>query len=202
MLTNNEQDPFYRYKLEAVRFDNVRGNWTRVQNFDKLAQQTNFDAKYIAQFFKIELGCNSKTDGQQNYLFNGNFNQSQLNQILDKFTKVFVMCPVCSVPETELTVENKKKLLFSCKACGKSGVLKTNHPLKEFLLRNSAQTKIHVSKEKRTEENNLNTSTFFSYTFSCSKRETKYSCVPACVCTVRTQRRRPKHKYTKTSVWC
>lgn len=56
---------------------------------------------------------------------------------MDGFIRKYVLCPECDNPETDLTVSAKNQTISqSCKACGFHGLLKVNHKVNTFILKN------------------------------------------------------------------
>lgn len=68
---------------------------------------------------------------------NGSHDAAKLQDLLDGFIRKFVLCPECDNPETDLTVSAKNQTISqSCKACGFHGLLKVNHKVNTFILKN------------------------------------------------------------------
>jgi len=62
---------------------------------------------------------------------------NKLQDLLDGFIRKFVLCPECDNPETNLTVSAKNQTISqSCKACGFHGLLKVNHKVNTFIVKN------------------------------------------------------------------
>ena len=47
-------------------------------------------------------------------------------KILNKFIDEYVLCPVCKLPETVLTLKHKKDLYHHCEACGAESLIDVN----------------------------------------------------------------------------
>lgn len=68
---------------------------------------------------------------------NGSHDAAKLQDLLDGFIRKFVLCPECDNPETDLTVSAKNQNISqSCKACGFHGLLKVDHKVNTFILKN------------------------------------------------------------------
>lgn len=68
---------------------------------------------------------------------NGSHDVNKLQDLLDGFIRKFVLCPECDNPETNLTVSAKNQTISqSCKACGFHGLLKVNHKVNTFIVKN------------------------------------------------------------------
>lgn len=60
-----------------------------------------------------------------------------MQDLLDGFIRKYVLCPECDNPETELSVSSKNQTISqACKACGFHGLLKVNHKVNAFILKN------------------------------------------------------------------
>lgn len=60
-----------------------------------------------------------------------------MQDLLDGFIRKYVLCPECDNPETDLTVSAKNQTISqSCKACGYHGLLKVNHKVNTYILKN------------------------------------------------------------------
>lgn len=68
---------------------------------------------------------------------NGSHDVNKLQDLLDGFIRKFVLCPECDNPETNLTVSAKNQTISqSCKACGFHGLLKVNHKVNTYIVKN------------------------------------------------------------------
>lgn len=143
MLSNNNNDAHYRYKLDTVESVNIKGNFTCIKNFKKIGSDLNMDPFYISQFFKIELGANSRKENDGGISYCGNFTNVRLNEVLNKFSKLFCICSVCKVPELLHEVKGGK-LLTKCKACGKANVIVAKHKLLDFFIKNGGKVKVNL----------------------------------------------------------
>lgn len=73
----------------------------------------------------------------ERFIVNGSHDAAKLQDLLDGFIRKFVLCPECDNPETDLTVSAKNQTISqSCKACGFHGLLKVNHKVNTFILKN------------------------------------------------------------------
>jgi len=58
-----------------------------------------------------------------------------LQKLLDKFIKLFILCPNCHLPETALKVR-KDLIKVDCAACGHNGNLEGKHKLATYIVKN------------------------------------------------------------------
>ncbi|MEK6818964.1 MAG: translation initiation factor IF-2 subunit beta, partial [Nanoarchaeota archaeon] len=56
-------------------------------------------------------------------IFNTKLNSEKVNEKLEKYTKEFVLCPVCGKPDTEILSEKNIKFKH-CLACGARSPIK------------------------------------------------------------------------------
>ena len=57
---------------------------------------------------------------------NGDHPNPDLMKILNKFIDEYVLCPVCKLPETVLTLKHRKDLYHHCEACGAETLIDAN----------------------------------------------------------------------------
>eukprot|EP00163_Fabomonas_tropica_P009912 TRINITY_DN1984_c0_g1_i1.p1 TRINITY_DN1984_c0_g1~~TRINITY_DN1984_c0_g1_i1.p1 ORF type:complete len:400 (-),score=161.87 TRINITY_DN1984_c0_g1_i1:199-1398(-) len=89
------------------------------------------------KFFGCELGAQSKyEDKTQLSVVNGEHTQQMLSELLEKFIGKFVLCGKCRNPETDMTVDKKKRIKMTCKACGETTQADPTHKLCTFIVNN------------------------------------------------------------------
>ncbi len=99
----------------------IQGKQTIWKNFTKVAKDLNRDPKQLYKFFMKEISTSS-TIVSQSLILNGIFDNKKVNDILDKYTKSFVLCSECGKPDTEIVTQNNVKIL-KCTACGATSAL-------------------------------------------------------------------------------
>jgi translation initiation factor 2 subunit 2 len=104
-------------RFEIPKVDSfIEGNKTFIRNFhdisDILARPENVVLKYIAR----ELATAGSIEGTQ-AIFQGKFTRDVLNNVLERYTKIYVICPECNKPDTEVIKSGRYQFLV-CKACG------------------------------------------------------------------------------------
>jgi translation initiation factor 5 len=93
------------------------------------------------KFFGCELGAQT-TFANDRYIVNGSHTAERLRELLDTFIEMFVLCPSCKNPETELVITgkgNNEDIHRDCKACGRQNGINMRHKLTTFILRNPPQ---------------------------------------------------------------
>ena len=104
-----EDDPFYRYKMPALRTA-VRGNST-VTNLDEIAQALSRDTASVRSFIAKRLGTAVVKDA-----FRGTFTATAVRAALQTFIEENVLCASCENPETMITTVGQPRR--KCRACG------------------------------------------------------------------------------------
>jgi translation initiation factor 2 subunit 2 len=89
---------------------------TVIKNFGQVAKQLRRDIKQLSKFMSQELGvpCNLEKDKLK---IKGRFSEIQINRILMRYIKLYVICPICGKPDTKITTLRGHKIL-KCEACG------------------------------------------------------------------------------------
>ena len=104
-----------RFKVPEIQLM-VQGNRSIWQNFQEIINILNRPGKEVLKFVSGQLGTAGSMEGS-NALFNGKFNVEQVGEVLNRYIESYVICPVCTRPDTEITKE-KNAYYLSCSACG------------------------------------------------------------------------------------
>lgn len=108
--------------FEKSRFEvpkamvSIEGNKTIVKNFMEIASYLNRDPKHILKFMGKDMGAAWRLEGQR-AVFVGKFGSMTINKKIEKYVKLYVICPVCGKPDTKL-VKIDRVLVMKCMACG------------------------------------------------------------------------------------
>ena len=94
----------------------VQGNRSIWQNFQEIINILHRPGKEVLKFVSGQLGTAGNIEGS-NALFNGKFNQEQVDEVLNRYIDSYVICPVCTRPDTDIQKEGHAYYL-SCSACG------------------------------------------------------------------------------------
>ena len=101
----------------------VEGSRTMVVNFNEVSDRLNRDPKHLLRFFAKELAT-AGTVSESRAIFQGRFGRAALKSLLERYVRDFVVCPVCTRPDT--VIERKKKFSFLiCEACGATSSVKS-----------------------------------------------------------------------------
>lgn len=94
----------------------IQGSRTVVRNFKDLTDTLRRDPKHLLRYLSHELATAGEIRSPQ-AIFNGRFSSSALDELMEKYTEEFVVCPICQRPDTEIRREDKL-LMLVCSACG------------------------------------------------------------------------------------
>lgn len=88
------------------------------------------------KFFGCELGAQSKFEEKSaRAVVNGKHDTETLAKLLNIFIDKFVLCPTCTLPETDLIIYIKKEdIRRKCKACGADNGVDLMHKLVTFIM--------------------------------------------------------------------
>jgi translation initiation factor 2 subunit 2 len=104
-----------RFKVPEVQLI-VQGNRSIWQNFTDIVNILNRPGKEVLKFVSGQLGTAGSIEGSS-ALFNGKFNDEQVADVLNRYIESYVICPVCTRPDTDITKEGNAYYL-ACTACG------------------------------------------------------------------------------------
>jgi translation initiation factor 5 len=109
-----------RYLRDLIITTNLNrfGGITRIDNIQKISDQTNIPKKMLISFYKSKLGCRVE-ENSEGLIFHKLLDEERLEEILEEFIEKNVLCPKCHNPEFDIIeIGKKKKELWVCKACG------------------------------------------------------------------------------------
>jgi len=143
--SRENNDPTFRYKMpKMVARTEGRGNGIRtlVVNMKEISEALNRPADLATKFFGIELGAQSRWESElEKSTVNGAHATPDLQKLLNAFIDRFVLCPKCHLPETALTVNVKKGLIYhKCSACGCKELVDMSHKLAAYILKQAELT--------------------------------------------------------------
>ncbi|OLS31449.1 MAG: Translation initiation factor 2 subunit beta [Candidatus Thorarchaeota archaeon AB_25] len=94
----------------------VQGNRSIWQNFQEIINIVNRPGKEVLKFVSGQLGTAGNIEGS-NALFNGKFTTEQVEEVLNRYIESYVICPVCTRPDTDIAKDGAAYYL-TCSACG------------------------------------------------------------------------------------
>lgn len=93
------------------------GNTTVYENFKKTIEILNRDADAVLKFLQNEFGTSATIDDIGRARFTGEFSTTRIDLAVNSFSIMYVICPQCDLPDTQLKTENDSTTLH-CEACG------------------------------------------------------------------------------------
>lgn len=111
-VPKSNNDPFYRYKREEIKIQNLNNNGgvTKLLNIELICKGLNINPKELLHFYKKKLNV---TIIEKDFIIKKIETINKLEEILEEYIKLNVLCPKCSNPE--FTEKDKKNI---CNACG------------------------------------------------------------------------------------
>lgn len=104
-----------RFEIPKVQ-GMVEGKNTIITNFGAIASYLRRQPDHLAKFLQKELATSGKIEGDR-LILNTKLNSAKVNEKLNLYAKEFVLCPVCTKPDTEVIAEKGIKFKH-CLACG------------------------------------------------------------------------------------
>ena len=94
----------------------VQGNKTIIVNMFQIAKILDRQVEHIIKFLTKELATKADIKNTS-VLFNNKLPSVKINEKIQKYADIFVICKECGKPESKLVKENNLTFL-SCQACG------------------------------------------------------------------------------------
>ncbi|MFX1520289.1 MAG: translation initiation factor IF-2 subunit beta [Promethearchaeota archaeon] len=94
----------------------IEGNRTVVQNWKDIVTRLNRTSAHLLKFLTRELATAGSIDGPR-AIFQGKFSKNFLNDLIERYTKRYVICPTCTSPDTVIVREGTYRFI-KCEACG------------------------------------------------------------------------------------
>jgi translation initiation factor 2 subunit 2 len=94
----------------------ITGMRTILSNFKEICDALNRDPRHVLKFFSGEMATAATMQGNR-AIFQGKFGTDTFERLIKRYVKEFVVCPVCTRPDTKI-VKEKRFLFLVCEACG------------------------------------------------------------------------------------
>jgi translation initiation factor 2 subunit 2 len=104
-----------RFQVPTVQMM-VQGNRSFWQNFQEIITILNRPGKEVLKYVAGQLATAGNIEGS-NAIFNGKFMSEQVEDVLNSYIESYVICPVCTRPDTSMAKTGNAYYL-SCSACG------------------------------------------------------------------------------------
>jgi translation initiation factor 2 subunit 2 len=112
-LTKDGFEPTKKMHLQPPIVSRLGTKRVAILNFRYICSKIHRQQSHVSTFFSKELGTTSSINGDGNLIIVGRFNQSQVESILRKYIKEYVICRACNSADT---LYYGKKI--QCDACG------------------------------------------------------------------------------------
>ncbi len=104
-------------RFEIPKVVGIRmGRRTIIQNFGEISSRINRDPNHLLKFLSKEMATAASLDGSR-AIFQGRFDVGTVTRLLNIYSQRFVICPICSRPDTKIEKEGRY-LFLRCEACG------------------------------------------------------------------------------------
>ncbi len=104
-----------RLEIPKVK-GHLQGNKTIISNFFQIAKVLDREIEHVLKFLLKELATKADVKNTS-VLFNNKLSSVKINEKIQKYADLFVICKECGKPETKLVKENNLTFL-RCQACG------------------------------------------------------------------------------------
>jgi translation initiation factor 2 subunit 2 len=94
----------------------MAGRRSVIINFKEIADELMRDPDHLLKFLAGEMATLANFDGTR-AVFQGNFREDSIRNLLEVYTDRYVICPVCKRPDTRI-VREKRLWFLQCEACG------------------------------------------------------------------------------------
>ncbi len=111
------EDVKSRERFEVPKVEVIyEGKNTIIRNFMDIVKRIDRDPMHVYKYLMRELGTAGNIQGDR-LVLKGRVSQSLIQNRIDNYIKIYVICYECGSPDTELRKEGRVEILV-CKACG------------------------------------------------------------------------------------
>ena len=103
-----------RFKIPKIKSE-IHGNRTIIRNFNEILTSLRRE-DHLSKFLFRDLATSGSVQNGM-LTFQGNFQQSMLQNKLEKYIKEFMYCKKCGEPDTKI-VKDGQNIFMVCEACG------------------------------------------------------------------------------------
>jgi translation initiation factor 2 subunit 2 len=100
----------------------IEGNKTIITNFTQIANVLRREPDHILKFLLKELATPGTLE-ENRLIFGRKISSIQINEKIEAYSKLYVLCKECGKPDTQLYKE-EKVLVVRCSACGSRHTVK------------------------------------------------------------------------------
>lgn len=91
-------------------------NKTIITNFMQVVSHLRRNPEHLAKFLGKELASSTEINSDR-LILSSKLSSKLINEKIGKYVNIFVLCPKCKKPDTEIVDENSRQYL-KCLACG------------------------------------------------------------------------------------
>lgn len=129
-------DPSYRYKISnpVISVGGKKGNRTTYfENSEYYAEKLGVPSIFFGKFIGNKISCPSSVDKEKKcQCWKGEYTREQIEMYLRDFIKIYILCPCCDYPETDLVLGEKKLVGMICRSCGSSSLIESKYMDKTY----------------------------------------------------------------------
>ncbi len=122
-IPKSNLDTFFRYKRDEIEIKvlNINGGNTELSNITIISEQLKDDVELIIKYIKKKINTNINKKNKL-HIINKIVIKNELEEILEEYIKMFIICKECGNPEFSKT-KTKKEEIRTCKACGTNRII-------------------------------------------------------------------------------
>lgn len=109
-----------RFEIPKVK-GHIEGNKTIIINFNQIVSVLRREPEHLLKFLLRELATPGGMEDNR-LVLGRKISSSQINEKIEAYAKVFVLCKSCGKPDTNIHKEDNKQML-KCTACGERSVI-------------------------------------------------------------------------------
>ncbi len=111
-----------RFEIPKVQ-GHVEGNKTIINNFKAICSILRREPEHLLKYLQRELATPGLIQDTR-LILNRKLSSSSINEKVEQYVKLFVLCPECRKPDTQLRKDERVTTL-KCMACGAKQPVKT-----------------------------------------------------------------------------
>jgi len=129
-IPKSADDLFYRYKRPKIAVTQIKQG-IQITNIDDIAKALDRHYTEITKYIQSQMKLNiiTKKQGNKNILYLKNNNNIDIDDIIESYIELFVLCKICKNPET-IYISEKKNIFLECRACGEKSSIQQNKNIK------------------------------------------------------------------------
>lgn len=102
----------------------IQGKNTILTNIKEISENLRRPLEHLAKFLQKELAVQGRIENER-FILKSRLNSNRVNEKINEYIKLFVICPVCGKPDTEIKVDKGAKIKH-CLACGANSPINYN----------------------------------------------------------------------------